>query len=315
MRFLTTSRGVAFAVMLVIVQVGDLPGDAGERLDHDRAARRRPLGDGAGTRRTSTSPTRSPSRTCSASGRCPGVLRADNLIVWFVTVALPSGAKEATIVYALEDFRPLGLPLERGRRRSAGPAARPVRAARRFGGPAVRPVRGGRPSRVHGAPAQDHRADPRGPLVHDQPDRVPRLSRGAGDGPAGAAAADDVHPREARPGRRRRGGARGDPPQAAVQRRPDPGRVGRAVPGLLGREHRAGPEHVHDRLPRLPGRRRGGRADVVHGDDRAFQGVRDGQGHRGDATPTSTGSSPSRRRSPPWPASSWGPRWPTASGR
>ena len=34
----------------------------------------------------------------------PGVLRADNLIVWFVTVALPSGAKEATIVYALEDF-------------------------------------------------------------------------------------------------------------------------------------------------------------------------------------------------------------------
>ena len=36
----------------------------------------------------------------------PGVRRADNLIVWFVTVALPSGAKESTLVYGLEHHRP-----------------------------------------------------------------------------------------------------------------------------------------------------------------------------------------------------------------
>jgi putative ABC transport system permease protein len=40
----------------------------------------------------------------------PGVLRADNLIVWFVPVALPSGAKEATIIYALEDFQRWSFP-------------------------------------------------------------------------------------------------------------------------------------------------------------------------------------------------------------
>jgi putative ABC transport system permease protein len=34
----------------------------------------------------------------------PGVARADNLIVWFATVALPSGAKETVVIYGLEDF-------------------------------------------------------------------------------------------------------------------------------------------------------------------------------------------------------------------
>jgi putative ABC transport system permease protein len=40
----------------------------------------------------------------------PGVERADNLIVWFMTVALPTGAREGTLVYALEDFERWGLP-------------------------------------------------------------------------------------------------------------------------------------------------------------------------------------------------------------
>jgi putative ABC transport system permease protein len=34
----------------------------------------------------------------------PGVARADNLIVWYVTVALPSGSKEQVVCYGLEDF-------------------------------------------------------------------------------------------------------------------------------------------------------------------------------------------------------------------
>jgi putative ABC transport system permease protein len=40
----------------------------------------------------------------------PGVGRADNLIVWFMTVALPTGAQEGTLVYALEDFSRWQLP-------------------------------------------------------------------------------------------------------------------------------------------------------------------------------------------------------------
>ena len=40
----------------------------------------------------------------------PGVAQADNLIVWFVTVNLPTGAQEGTLVYALEDFRSWEIP-------------------------------------------------------------------------------------------------------------------------------------------------------------------------------------------------------------
>jgi putative ABC transport system permease protein len=38
------------------------------------------------------------------------VEHADNLIVWFMTVALPTGAREGTLIYALEDFERWGLP-------------------------------------------------------------------------------------------------------------------------------------------------------------------------------------------------------------
>jgi len=40
----------------------------------------------------------------------PGVERADNLILWFMTVNLPSGAQEGTLVYALDDFRRWNIP-------------------------------------------------------------------------------------------------------------------------------------------------------------------------------------------------------------
>ena len=102
-RFLTTVSGVAFAVMLVIVQVGIFLGMLEsasitiERLDADLwvTAKNTPNIDFANT---------FPELYVHRVRSVPGVLRADNLIVWFVTVALPSGAKEATIVYALEDF-------------------------------------------------------------------------------------------------------------------------------------------------------------------------------------------------------------------
>jgi putative ABC transport system permease protein len=40
----------------------------------------------------------------------PGVARADNLLVAFVNVALPSGAEEGMLAYGLEDFSRWGLP-------------------------------------------------------------------------------------------------------------------------------------------------------------------------------------------------------------
>jgi putative ABC transport system permease protein len=40
----------------------------------------------------------------------PGVARADNLIVWFMQMSLPSGAQEGTLVYALEDFSAWNIP-------------------------------------------------------------------------------------------------------------------------------------------------------------------------------------------------------------
>src|SRR2546425_10572723 len=40
----------------------------------------------------------------------PGVARADNLIVFFMQVALPTGASESVVVYALEDFRRWNVP-------------------------------------------------------------------------------------------------------------------------------------------------------------------------------------------------------------
>jgi putative ABC transport system permease protein len=40
----------------------------------------------------------------------PGVARADNLIVWFGRVSLPTGANENAVIYALDDFGRWGLP-------------------------------------------------------------------------------------------------------------------------------------------------------------------------------------------------------------
>jgi len=40
----------------------------------------------------------------------PGVARADNLIVWFMNIALPTGAIEGTEIYALEDFTTWNMP-------------------------------------------------------------------------------------------------------------------------------------------------------------------------------------------------------------
>lgn len=109
LRFLITVSGVAFAVTLVFVQVGLFMGlldNASITIEHLHAdlwvtSRNTPNIDFA--------------QTFSANAvqrvrSIPGVERADNLIVWFMTMALPTGAKEGILTYALEDFERWGLP-------------------------------------------------------------------------------------------------------------------------------------------------------------------------------------------------------------
>jgi putative ABC transport system permease protein len=109
LRFAITISGVAFAVTLVFVQVGLFEGlldNASITIEETRAdlwitARNTPNVDFSNTF----------SETLVQRVRSiPGVARADNLIVWFAEVALPSGVKENAVIYALEDFRPWNLP-------------------------------------------------------------------------------------------------------------------------------------------------------------------------------------------------------------
>ncbi len=93
-RFLTTVSGVAFAVALVYVQVGLFVGLLAsasitiDRMDADLwvAAHNTPNVDFANA---------FPETYVGRVRSVPGVERADNLIVWFTTVALPGGAKES----------------------------------------------------------------------------------------------------------------------------------------------------------------------------------------------------------------------------
>ena len=109
LRFLITVSGVAFAVTLVFVQVGLLAGlldNASITIEHLKA-------DLWVTSKNTANIDFAQTFTETAVQRVrsiPGVERADNLIVWFMTMALPSGAKEGTLVYALEDFARWNLP-------------------------------------------------------------------------------------------------------------------------------------------------------------------------------------------------------------
>jgi putative ABC transport system permease protein len=108
-RFLITVGGIAFAVTLVVVQVGlfaGLLGNATVTIDHADAdlwitSRNTPNID---------FPHAFPESYVERVRSVPGVLRADNLIVHFVPIMLPSGAEETAVVYAMQDFKKWGLP-------------------------------------------------------------------------------------------------------------------------------------------------------------------------------------------------------------
>jgi putative ABC transport system permease protein len=109
LRFLITVSGVAFAVTLVFVQVGlfiGLMDNASLTIDHIDAdlwvtSRNTPNIDFA----------HQFSDTYVNRVRAiEGVARAENLIVWFMNVNLPTGAVEGTEVYAMSDFATWNFP-------------------------------------------------------------------------------------------------------------------------------------------------------------------------------------------------------------
>jgi putative ABC transport system permease protein len=108
-RFLITVSGVAFAVTLVLVQVGLFVG----LLDNSTITIRKLSADLWITSKNSPNLDfvhQFPESNLYRARSVPGVARADNLILSFMQVSLPSGAEETAIVYAMEDLRGWGMP-------------------------------------------------------------------------------------------------------------------------------------------------------------------------------------------------------------
>lgn len=109
LRFVITTSGVAFAVTLVLVQVGLFLG----LLDNASITIQKCNADLWVTSRNTANVDYGQPFPASYIHRVRSVLgveRADNLIVWFTRLTLPAGATELVIVYALEDFTRWNLP-------------------------------------------------------------------------------------------------------------------------------------------------------------------------------------------------------------
>ncbi|HVN75567.1 MAG TPA: ABC transporter permease [Thermoanaerobaculaceae bacterium] len=109
LRFAITVAGVAFAVTLVLVQVGLFLG----LLSNASATIKQIDADLWVTSHATPNvdfPSAFSESLIERVRSVPGVERADNLIVAYLPMALPSGAKETVILYALEDFRRWGFP-------------------------------------------------------------------------------------------------------------------------------------------------------------------------------------------------------------
>lgn len=109
LRFFTTVMGVAFAVTLVFVQVGLFLGllrNATTVIEHVDAdlwvtSKNTPNIDFSHT---------FPESYVQRVRSVPGVQRADNLILTFAQISLPSGAQESLQIYCLKNFRDWNLP-------------------------------------------------------------------------------------------------------------------------------------------------------------------------------------------------------------
>jgi putative ABC transport system permease protein len=109
LRFFITVAGVAFAVTLVLVQVGLFMG----LLDKATVTIERASADIWVTSKETPNVDFAhnfPETMVLRVRGVPGVARADNLIIQFMNIQLPTGAEEGCLTYALEDFRAWNLP-------------------------------------------------------------------------------------------------------------------------------------------------------------------------------------------------------------
>jgi len=108
-RFMITVSGVAFAVALVFVQVGlflGLLNNASVTIKHMDADLWITPHNTSNVDFANFFPETYIERVRSI----PGVSRADNLIVFFMFMTLPSGSRESVEVYGMEDFRRWNFP-------------------------------------------------------------------------------------------------------------------------------------------------------------------------------------------------------------
>lgn len=109
LRFFITVSGVAFAVTLVFVQVGLFMG----LMDNATVTIRKMSADIWVTSKNTPNIDFAhafPESYVQRVRAVPGVAEADNLIVWFMNMNLPTGAQEGVEVYALEDFSKWNIP-------------------------------------------------------------------------------------------------------------------------------------------------------------------------------------------------------------
>jgi putative ABC transport system permease protein len=109
LRFVITLAGVAFAVTLVLVQVGLFMGLLNKATVTIENANAEIWVTSKGTPNVDFAHTFPETAVLRVRG-VPGVERADNLIIQFMNIQLPSGAEEGGLVYALEDFTAWNLP-------------------------------------------------------------------------------------------------------------------------------------------------------------------------------------------------------------
>jgi putative ABC transport system permease protein len=109
LRFAITVSGVAFAVTLVLVQVGLFMGLLGKATVTIENANADLWVTSKGTPNVDFAHTFPELAVLRVRG-VQGVARADNLLIQFMNIQLPSGAEEGALVYALEDFGYWHLP-------------------------------------------------------------------------------------------------------------------------------------------------------------------------------------------------------------
>ena len=109
LRFVITVAGVAFAVTLVLVQVGLFMGLLGKATVTIENANAEIWVTSKGTPNVDFAHSFPETAVLRVRG-VPGVERADNLLIQFMNIQLPSGAEEGGLVYALDDFTAWNLP-------------------------------------------------------------------------------------------------------------------------------------------------------------------------------------------------------------